>query len=554
MLKNKQISIRISFLYYFAILVILIVAFYSSLWELWEQDIFWQIRAGNEFLQTFEFQTRDLWSYTAYGDPWFNYQWLSTIVIATIHNVADVSGLIYFRGILIFLLLIISFKIIRSVSRTNFFLIAISLLPVFYSAIVPRIQIRPEMFVILLNGALVLLWVSLKSYRVKVVASLFLVLLASNFHPGLAPFLMCISIAFSWKGNKHFLNWLIFCIAIFLSFFCHPYAKELPYFLLRHLFYQAHTYLPNIEHLPLSLNDFNISVSSLFAWSWATLTLCGSYLIFQKKYENFLPSSYRNKLFIIPLHLLLTALCFNRPRVIPFQLIFLLPVLSIYFSIIFEKVTSKLKRYIFICLSLSVGALQIFLDKRPLGFQINSPLYPLETVDFIQKHHPQSNILHMPKWGDYLLGAIPEYKVFFDAREIQYDKIQFIAHNMYNSPQMMNEIVEHYGIRTVLLASDFFLMTLKKGDAPWSRREAFFPSSKWAVVSYDNNSFLLLRRIPEHEELIKDFEYHYLIPDIPISFYLKSSSRSKETDIQFLSELNRCRKEHPHLRFCFELN
>jgi hypothetical protein len=158
----------------------------------------------------------------------------------------------------------------------------------------------------------------------------------------------------------------------------------------------------------------------------------------------------------------------------------------------------------------------------------------------------------MPKWGDYLLGTIPEYKVFFDAREIQFDKIQYISRHMFNVPKIMNDILQTYHIQSVILASDFFLSPYNIGGPLNSRRAMFFPTTLWGVVSYDNNSFLLLKRIPEHEKLLAENEYHYLIPDSPLNSYFQSTTRNTESDKQLVREIKRCRQDHPSLQFCID--
>jgi len=51
---------------------------------------------------------------------------------------------------------------------------------------------------------------------------------------------------------------------------------------------------------------------------------------------------------------------------------------------------------------------------------------------------------------------------------------------------------------------------------------------------------LLLKRIPEHQKLIAQFEYKYALPD-------KSFNPNSE-DVK--RELMRCRQENPTLPFC----
>ena len=52
----------------------------TAMWDLWEQDIFWQLRAGKEIWQTWRLQTVDTWTYTVQGHEWHNYCWLSSVI------------------------------------------------------------------------------------------------------------------------------------------------------------------------------------------------------------------------------------------------------------------------------------------------------------------------------------------------------------------------------------------------------------------------------------------------------------------------------------------
>ncbi|KAJ1620238.1 hypothetical protein T492DRAFT_1079431 [Pavlovales sp. CCMP2436] len=63
-------------------------AFFHSTFLIWEQDIFWQLRAGNELLLTGALPHEDQWSYTSRGRQWINVQWLSTVVVALAHRLA----------------------------------------------------------------------------------------------------------------------------------------------------------------------------------------------------------------------------------------------------------------------------------------------------------------------------------------------------------------------------------------------------------------------------------------------------------------------------------
>ena len=65
-------------------------------------DSFWHIKAGSVMLEEQRLIDSDVFSHTAYGTPWTAHEWLSEIIMASIHKLAGLEG------ILCFFLLIIS--------------------------------------------------------------------------------------------------------------------------------------------------------------------------------------------------------------------------------------------------------------------------------------------------------------------------------------------------------------------------------------------------------------------------------------------------------------
>lgn len=517
----------------FVLFSILAMAFIVTLFQLWEQDIFWQIKAGREILSTLHLQFIEQWSYTAFNSPWYNFQWLSTVLLALIYNVTNIEGLIFSRAILLILLLIIQVQVIYQSTRKNQILLSILLLPFFYSALVMRIQIRPEFLVIILHAYVLLVWTSDKNFEVKIFGSLVLIILATNLHPGVAPFLVLTSSLCTIASSLPFNKKVLFLLALALSFFITPYATHLFSFLQRHLFYQANTILPNPEYFPLGLNDFNPLSSSLYAYSWVLLSLIALYGFVRIKF-----SLYGQRILSLPIFVFLTILCIKSPRAIPFQMIFSFPIIVSVLDNFLNSIVLKRKFIIvLIVIAVSWEFIQIKLDPSPLGLSIFPSDTPKTTIKFLRDHRPSKNLFHSPAWGNYLLFALEEYPVFFDSREIPFDPIQKNARGIFENPELMKSFLNTYNVNTVLLPMGFFLTPYPTGAI---RRAVFFPSPEWAVVSYDEFSILLLKRIHEHEDLIKRFEYKYVIPDLLPNLMQPDSQ----------AELNRCRNENPGFAFC----
>jgi|GEM_PF-747857 len=514
---------------YLVLFVIVVLAGFATLFQLWEQDINWQIKAGNEILKSFTLQKTEHWSYTVNGTPWFNFQWLATIVIATVYQFFKIEGLIFFRALLLVSLLGLLLATIKKYTRDHFLKVSILFLPFFYSAIVPRIQMRPEFFVIVMNALLILIWQLDKSHRFKIGLSSLIILISTNIHPGVVPFLLLNVAAFLFQLSLTTKQKAGYFFLVTLCFFITPYASGLPSFLLRHLNYEANTFMPNPEYFPLSLEDFRLEDNSLFVWSWLILTAVFFIGWFQKKSRD---------IFTLIVFILLTLLCFKAPRAIPFALLFAFPTIISGLTNFSQKPFIQKHHYAVLIFCIFWEVLQIKTTPSPLGLTVYNEELPQTTLQFIKTHHPQGNILHAPFYGDFLLKELPDYPVFFDSREIPYDSLQKDIRAMFERPDRMMVVLQKYKVQTLLLPMNFiFSPPLLQGI---SRRESFFKPAEWAVVAFDQSSMLLLKRIPEHQKLIAQFEYKYALPD--------KSFNPNSDDVK--KELMRCRQENPTLPFC----
>lgn len=59
-------------------------------------DPFWHIKAGSVMLDKQSLIDRDIFSHTVYGTPWTAHEWLSEIIMASIHKIAGLEGVLCF--------------------------------------------------------------------------------------------------------------------------------------------------------------------------------------------------------------------------------------------------------------------------------------------------------------------------------------------------------------------------------------------------------------------------------------------------------------------------
>jgi hypothetical protein len=73
----------------------------GSGWEnlLADGDTGWHIRTGEYILDTRSVPTRDLFSFSKPGEPWFAWEWLADVIFALLHRQWGLAGVVAFSGI-----------------------------------------------------------------------------------------------------------------------------------------------------------------------------------------------------------------------------------------------------------------------------------------------------------------------------------------------------------------------------------------------------------------------------------------------------------------------
>jgi hypothetical protein len=91
----------VSFARLWVALAILLPALAALLANLSSVDLTYHLRAGGEILDGAGIPRTDGWTYTAFGEPWFDQQWGAQVVLATAYRLAGWTGLVLLRALLV---------------------------------------------------------------------------------------------------------------------------------------------------------------------------------------------------------------------------------------------------------------------------------------------------------------------------------------------------------------------------------------------------------------------------------------------------------------------
>ena len=467
----------------------------ATMWQLWEQDIFWQIKAGHELLELGQFPTEDTWSFSAAHMPWRNHQWLSTVLIYFIHLVAgEPVGLILARSLLcgvLFALIWLRLGQGSAPQERPHMSLAILVMSLFFVILSERLQLRSELFVLLVFVGL--LFSGLADFT-----KLGLHALVVQLHLGLSPFSAAVLIFGIGEGPLTWKRWSVRSAAAVGLMFVHPYPSFSLEYWWSHFQYASTRELGNPEHLSL--------LEMISQWSTRGLgpllfvLLVATTLWWKWKLKTF---PWREFTGIV----ILVSLSFLKSRAIPFAVLSLLPSLPPILKHWSGRMTLNERRLLpVVALSFFVLSLQFF--PRPWGLDYNRYSFPVEAVEFLSKRISVGNpirILHTPSTGNYLLSERINWPVFIDTREMMYPLVEKDYKSAFVTLGATTDLIDKYKINLFLLPIDTVVGGLASNQEVESRSKALLPAS-WDLVYFDNRYFVLSDAKLTHEHAWKSFK------------------------------------------------
>jgi hypothetical protein len=517
----------------------------SVLWPLWEQDVFWQVRSGDEILRGLGIQRVDTWSLTARGQPWVNFQWLATVVMRLLWGLGQVPALVVARAVGATLVLALAWAVARRAAPTSGSWPGILLVAATYLCVAFRFQVRPDLLVLLLFGAQVW-WLDRRDtlgWRGRVGLLLLLVVVV-NLHAGVLAFLVAVAVvhAVGDQGLSRAAR-AAWCAAYLLVVLATPYGISLPALLWEQVLYGHYYALPNSDQAGISLAWDSVGVTGLGPWAW--LAWCVVAWVAAARALRARGAGAGTVAWVV-VGVGLTALCLVRARAIPYHVFYFLPEVARWMGPLVTR-APPWRRGLACVLLVAAGAAHRLLYPFPLGLGLWEG-WPVGAADFVRQERPQGNILHSHGAGGYLVWALPDYPTFADTRDPLFRHLHddFLASA--DDPGAMHRLCERWDINTAIMPIPQAHVVEGQGWA--DPVAAFFPYGQWAVVHFDDRHVVHLRRVPAHARTIHDDEYFLLLPQFPPDAYLRSGRRSPAGDQRHAHEVARCLRQVPTVVHC----
>jgi hypothetical protein len=442
-----------------------------------DPDVWWHLRTGQLILGNHSLFRTDPFSFTRFGQPWINHEWLSEVLLFGIYRVAGSGGLIVAFGVVIAATFLLVF--LRSPGRP--YLAAVMTL---WGAVTSAQSwgVRPQMFSLLL-------------------ASIFLVLLeASEQRPGLlwwTPPLMLlwVNLHAGYPIGLAFIGLFLLGEGLEAAAGPEPWQKFLPRF----------KALGMVLALCLALVPLNPNGFRIYWYPFETLRSAAMHRFIHEWFSpDFHDPTY------LPLLLMLLALiaglalsprcprlrnlllllvtipaALHSIRHIPILVLVIVPVLGELAQAALERSgANRLLRtpligsasrtlvinfvVLFAFTTFTVVRIRQVVNRQA---ETEAKQFPMAAAAFLQQQHPPEPMMNHYNWGGYFIWKLyPQYRVFMDGRADVYgDALMTDFSDCYYLTDNWRKSLQTWGIRTLVLPPDAPLIVALRSSPEWTQ-------------------------------------------------------------------------------------
>ena len=180
-------------------------------------------------------------------------------------------------------------------------------------------------------------------------------------------------------------------------------------------------------------------------------------------------------------------------------------------------------------------------EKNTIGFGIEFETIPENALRYMDRRDIYGRIFPIFEWGGYINWRdFPKRSVFIDPRgEIPVALLEQYKIALSDS-STMNRLAEQYDIKAVLIKYPVMADLYREiGDTDV---DPAFPNPDWALVYWDDNALLYLKRGGEYDAVITRDEYRFVKPAKGVNIFGPGPGDTVRLD-HIIAELKRCTRE-----------
>jgi hypothetical protein len=435
-----------------------------------DPDVWWHIKIGQDLLRTHHWPTTDPYSFTVAGTPWIAYEWLGDLAIGFVgkFGLQALDALLILLGGAIATALYYYASLCAKNSKAGF--ASATIVSIFA---VENFNLRPQMFGFLF---LVIALIVLEHFRqgrpkaLWILPPLFLIWI--NAHGswiiGLSVILVTLAAGlcnFS-VGSVEGVRWtekqriqlelaLLGSLAVIPLT---PYGtQQVTYPFLTAL--SIPLGVGNVtEWLPMPFNAF---------WGKLFLAVVVGAFVLQTLYHF----KFRLQQWILGIGGVVMA-CLHVRFVLLFAPFFS-PILAIMLAPWLDRYHREKDKFVLnaVLMAGAVFAMVWYFPTRSKLEHVVETQFPVRAVNFLHSHQLEGPLFNNYAYGGYLIGNLPEHKVFIDGREdlYEFEGVMGDYLQVVNFRPAAFSVLKFYGIRMLLLQQDEPLAVVLTEHPGWKR-------------------------------------------------------------------------------------
>lgn len=473
-----------------------------------ENDIFWQLKLGEQIVINHNFPTHDIYSSSAAGAVWTLHEWLPSVIFYLTYSRLGAGGLILLKaGVVALTFGLILFLFNRM--KVNLYL---SLLVFALAALVNTRGVWvvfPSIFEYLF---LVLALIFLETYREKkkqifILLLIILSLIWANSHGSF--FILPMLAGAYWFGDIL----IVLLKKIFKSY--NPIGARLTVKQRKSLFavtvislitplITPSTYWTWLYPFRISFGKFTPYVSeyqgflTAWHWNWSDYILTSAFVLAGFLILLFIISRKKLHPADLIIGIIFIALPFSAIRHIAIFALVAVFLIAKYISVWFGEYRGIFKRILVkdVWVLIIIVCFTYFYKTNVIdfGLKLSEDGYPKGAAEFLNSSGIPGNMFNHYNYGGYLIWKMPDYKVFIDGRLEMYEgQVGQDYQSIIDGRDNWETLADKYKI-------NFFLDYLTDGVV-----QKLINSPDWKYIDNDSGYVIFVRNSPENKNIIAKY-------------------------------------------------
>jgi tetratricopeptide (TPR) repeat protein len=144
---------------------------------------------------------------------------------------------------------------------------------------------------------------------------------------------------------------------------------------------------------------------------------------------------------------------------------------------------------------------------------------PVGAVRYLDERNITGRVLNTFHFGQYIIWTgYPRRTVFIDARGAVDDEVLEQSIRFLTSDEVLETMHARYGFESILIN---YIMPLGEETQPLTGRKEAFSHPDWALVYWDDDAMVYLRRGGPYRDVVQADEYLFVQPNVPLDAVMR---------------------------------